>query len=88
MNTELLNKIKDLVDDEANYAVKDCNGNYQEIFYYEDKFANLPDLQMIWPTVEQYHPDMWALDMLGQILSSGKKAPFYKVIVEEKKLAK
>jgi len=38
MNTELLNKIKDLVDDEANYAVKDCNGNYQEIFYYEDKW--------------------------------------------------
>jgi len=58
-----------------------------KLFYYEDKFANLPDLQMIWPTVEQYHPDMWALDMLGQILSSGKKAPFYKVIVEEKKLA-
>lgn len=58
-----------------------------KLFYHEDKFANLPDLQMIWPTVEQYNPDMWALNMLGQILSNGKKAPLYKVIVEEKKLA-
>ncbi len=61
--------------------------NETKLFYHEDKFANLPDLEMVWPTVEQYHPDMWALDMLGQILSDGKKAPLYKVIVEEKKLA-
>jgi len=61
--------------------------NETKLLYHEDKFANLPDLEMIWPTVEQYHPDMWALDMLGQILSDGKKAPLYKVVVEEKKLA-
>uniref|UniRef100_UPI004047563E M16 family metallopeptidase n=1 Tax=Roseivirga sp. TaxID=1964215 RepID=UPI004047563E len=61
--------------------------NETKLFYHEDQFANLPDLEMIWPTVEQYHPDMWALDMLGQILSDGKNSPLYKVIVEEKKLA-
>lgn len=58
-----------------------------KLLYHEDKFANLPDLEMIWPTVEQYHPDMWALNMLGQVLSDGKKSPLYKVIVEQKKLA-
>jgi len=58
-----------------------------KLFYHEDKFANLPDLEMVWPTVERFHPDSWALDMLGQVLSDGKKSPLYKVIVEEKKLA-
>lgn len=61
--------------------------NENKLFYHEDKFANLPDLEMIWPTVEQYNNDMWALDMLGQLLTDGKKSPLYKVIVEEKKLA-
>ena len=61
--------------------------NETKLFYHEDKFANLPDLQMIWPTVEQYNKDMWALDMLGQLLTDGKKSPLYKVVVEEKKLA-
>lgn len=58
-----------------------------KLFYHEDKFANLPDVQMIWPTVEEYNNDMWALNMLGQLLTDGKKSPLYKVIVEEKKLA-
>lgn len=58
-----------------------------KLLYHEDKFANLPDLHMLWPTVEKYHPDMWALNMLGQILTDGKNAALYKVIVEEKKLA-
>ena len=61
--------------------------NETKLFYHEDKFANLPDLQMIWPTIEEYNNDMWALDMLGQLLTDGKKSPLYKVIVEEKKLA-
>lgn len=61
--------------------------NETKLFYHEDKFANLPDLQMIWPTVEEYNKDMWALDMLGQLLTDGKKSPLYKVVVEEKKLA-
>jgi len=55
--------------------------------YWEDNFANSPELNMVIPTVEQYHPDSYALDFLGQLFSYGKKAPLYKVIVEEKKLA-
>ncbi|MEQ9405922.1 MAG: pitrilysin family protein [Cyclobacteriaceae bacterium] len=58
-----------------------------KVFYYEDNFAQLPELRMTFPTVEQYHPDQWALDALGQILSDGKRAPLYKAIVEESKLA-
>lgn len=36
--------------------------------------------------VEQYHEDEYALDFLGEILSSGKKAPLYKVLVKEREL--
>lgn len=55
--------------------------------YWEDKFANAPELNMVIPTVEDFHPDAYALSFLGQLFSYGKKAPLYKVIVEEKKLA-
>ncbi|HEX8734963.1 MAG TPA: pitrilysin family protein [Pyrinomonadaceae bacterium] len=56
-------------------------------FYHEDNFANLPELTMDWVTVEQYHPDSYPLAVLARYLSRGKKAPFYKVLVEDKKLA-
>ena len=55
--------------------------------YYEDNFARLPELRMVWPTVQQYHPDMYALDILTQLLTDGKKAPFTKVLVEEEQLS-
>ena len=54
--------------------------------YHEDNFARLPALTMVWPTVEEFHPDSYALDMLAELLASGKKSPFYKVLVEEKKM--
>ncbi len=54
--------------------------------YHEDNFAKAPQLTMVWPTVENYSPDSYALDYLGQLLSSGKKAPLYLVLVKEKKL--
>ncbi len=53
---------------------------------HEDNFAKTPLLTMVWPTVENYNPDAYALDFLSQILGSGKKAPFYKVLVKEKQL--
>ncbi|MFT3744345.1 MAG: pitrilysin family protein [Pyrinomonadaceae bacterium] len=56
-------------------------------FYHEDNFANVPELTMAWPTVEDYNADSYALDVLASYLSRGKKAPFYQVLVEEKKLA-
>jgi zinc protease len=55
--------------------------------YYEDSFAKLPELRLVFPTVEIYHPDSYALDVLAEILSGSKIAPLYKVIVDEKKLA-
>jgi len=54
--------------------------------YHEDNFARLPELNMAWVTVEQYHPDSYPLAVLSQYLSQGKKAPFYQVLVEDKKL--
>jgi zinc protease len=55
--------------------------------YHEDTFANLPEIRMVFPTVEQYHEDIYALQVLAEVLSGSKKAPLYQVIVEEKKLA-
>ena len=55
--------------------------------YFEDNFAKLPELRMVFPTVEEYNKDTYALNVLGQLLSGSKKAPLYQVVVEEKKLA-
>lgn len=55
--------------------------------YFEDNFAKLPELRLTFPTVENYHNDRYALQILGQLLSGSKKSPMYKVIVEEAKLA-
>jgi zinc protease len=54
---------------------------------HEDKFAQLPQLTLAWPTVPVYHPDSYALDALASILADGKTTPFYEVIVKEDKLA-
>ncbi|WP_422359413.1 M16 family metallopeptidase [Reichenbachiella sp.] len=54
--------------------------------YHEDNFANLPELTLIWPGVEIYHSDSYALEVLCDYLSQGKGAPLYQVLVEEKNL--
>jgi zinc protease len=54
--------------------------------YHEDNFANVPELTMVWPVPQAYQKDSYALDFLAKILSDGKKAPLYKVLVKEKKL--
>ncbi|MES2760455.1 MAG: pitrilysin family protein [Pseudomonadota bacterium] len=53
---------------------------------HEDNFAKLPELNMAWPTVEDLHPDSYALEVLAEYLSETKRAPFYKVLVEDSKL--
>lgn len=55
--------------------------------YHEDNFARLPELTIVIPTVETYNPDSYALDVLADLLAEGKKAPLYKEVVENKKLA-
>lgn len=54
--------------------------------YHEDNFANVPEINMVWPVPQAYQKDTYALDFLASILASGKKAPLYKVLVKEKQL--
>ncbi|MDX9947397.1 MAG: pitrilysin family protein [Bacteroidales bacterium] len=54
--------------------------------YHEDNFANVPEINMVWPVPQAYHKDAYALDFLASILADGKKAPLYKVLVKEKQL--
>ena len=55
--------------------------------FYEDNFARVPELRITWPSVEMYHPDAYPLEVLAELLSVGKKAPFYQEIVADKQLA-
>jgi len=54
--------------------------------YHEDNFATVPQLNIVWPTLQQYTDDAYALGFLAQLLARGKKAPMYKVLVKEKEL--
>jgi zinc protease len=54
--------------------------------YHEDNFAKAPQLTMVFPTVERYSKDSYALNFLGDLLSGTKKAPLYVVLVKDKKL--
>lgn len=54
--------------------------------FHEDNFARSPELNMVYPTVEQFSDDSYALSLLGELLSDGKDAPLYKVLVVEEKL--
>ena len=54
---------------------------------HQDNFATLPELTRTWPTVPMYHADSFALEMLASLLSDGKKAPLYNVLVQEQELS-
>jgi zinc protease len=54
---------------------------------FEDSYAQLPAITVVYPTVESYHKDENAIDMFMSLFAYGKTSPLYKVIVEEKKLA-
>ena len=54
--------------------------------YYEDNFATVPQLTIVWPTVEQYHPDSYALNILMDYLTDGKNAPLSQVLIDEETL--
>ena len=41
---------------------------------------------MVWPTVENYHPDSYALEVLSQYLSDGKSAHLNQVLIDELKV--
>jgi zinc protease len=69
-------------------ALEKKSGKVTEIksLYYEDNFARVPQLTMVWPNVERYHTDSYALDVLTQYLSDGKSAPLNQVLIDELKL--
>ncbi len=54
--------------------------------YYEDNFANLPELTLAWPGVPEYSPDSYALNVLADLLSNGKDAILNEVLVDEEEL--
>lgn len=54
--------------------------------YHEDNFANVPEINLVWPAPENYTKDSYALNFLAEILANGKKAPMYKVLVKERQL--
>jgi zinc protease len=54
--------------------------------FHEDNFANVPEINLVWPAQPAYSRDAYPLDFLAAILSDGKKAPLYKVLVKEKEL--
>ncbi|TXD48064.1 M16 family metallopeptidase [Polaribacter sp. IC073] len=54
--------------------------------YYEDNFARVPQLTMVWPTVESYHPDSYALSVLSEYLTNGKSAPMNMALIDRLKL--
>ena len=53
---------------------------------YEDEFALVPELTIMWPVCEAYAEDEAALDLLAEVLTEGKTAPLYKRLVVDKKL--
>jgi len=54
--------------------------------YHEDNFAKLPELSIAWPSVPQYHADSYALDVLVELLTDGKKALLNQKLIDELKL--
>jgi zinc protease len=57
-----------------------------KLLYYEDNFARVPQLTMVWPTVASYHPDAYPLNVLSQYLTEGKSAPLNQVLITDLKL--
>ncbi|MBU2882751.1 insulinase family protein [Psychrosphaera sp. B3R10] len=55
--------------------------------FHEDNFAQLPELTLTFPIIEQYHPDAYALELLADVLNDGKDSVFYQTLVEQDKLA-
>ena len=69
-------------------ALEKRPGNVPEtkFLYYEDNFARVPQLTMVWPTVASYHTDSYPLEVLSEYLTNGKSAPMNQVLIDELKL--
>ncbi len=69
-------------------ALEKRPGNVPEtkFLYYEDNFARVPQLTMVWPTVASYHTDSYPLEVLSEYLTNGKSAPMNQVLIDDLKL--
>ena len=67
-------------------AKQSANLTQTKKIYHEDNFAKLPELSLTWPTVPQYHPESYALNVLIELLSEGKKAPLNQKLIDDLKL--
>ncbi len=67
-------------------AKQSANLTQTKKIYHEDNFAKLPELSLTWPTVPQYHPDSYALNVLVELLSDGKKALLNQKLIDDLKL--
>jgi len=54
--------------------------------FHEDNYARQPQLSLVWPTVPQYDADMYALNVLMDLLAEGKDAPMNAVLIDEQQL--
>jgi len=68
------------------YAPRSAKLDETQSLYYEDNFATVPQLIMTFPSVEQYHPDSYALNVLAEYLTDGKRAPLNEVLIDEDKV--
>jgi len=68
------------------YKARPSNLSETKSLYHEDSFATVPQLTLVWPSVPQYHPDSYALNILLEYLTDGKRAPMSEVLVDEEKL--
>ncbi|MBO1256315.1 insulinase family protein [Alteromonas sp. 5E99-2] len=55
--------------------------------YYEDNFATLPLLQITWPAAPLYSEDSYALKILAELMSNGKKSPLDISLIQQDKVA-
>lgn len=51
---------------------------------YVDNYAKLPQIEITFPTVPMYHPDMAALSCLAQVIGQGKNSIMYQELVKTK----
>ena len=70
----------------APLAKQSANLTQTKKIFHEDNFAKLPELSLTWPTVPQYHPDSYALNVLIELLSDGKKALLNQKLIDDLKL--
>ncbi len=52
---------------------------------YTDNYAQVPQINIVWPSIPRYHPDEAPLDALAEIIGQGKNSILYKSLVKTRK---